>query len=103
MANNNYGPAAIDGLRFPRLSIELTQQALTLADVRSVVVTEVAQDGESGEFVRELRVFGGDPTPIPPITDMDAVVPGQGHLLITLRLRSADRRRIRISVPPLEF
>lgn len=84
-------------------AINVTSQSLTLTDVRAVVVTEVAQEPESGDYVRELRVFGGDPTPIPPITGIDTPQPDQGRLLVTLRLRSADRRRIRISVPAMEF
>lgn len=85
------------------MAIEWTQQSLTLSDVKSVVVTAVAQDPESGEYVRELRIFGGDNQPIPPIQDIDAPPAAQGHLLVTLRLRTRDRQRIQISVPSLEF
>lgn len=83
------------------MAIDVTQQSMTLTNVRSVVVTEVAQDKDSGDYVRELRIFGGD-TITPPIQGIDA--PSQTYpLLITLRLRSADRRRIAISVPAMEF
>lgn len=84
-------------------NINVIQQSLTLTDVRAVVVTEVAQEQGGGDYVRELRIFGGDLTPIPPITDIDAAPQGQGRLLVTLRLKSADRQRIRISVPAMEF
>lgn len=85
------------------MAIDLTQQSFTLSDVRTVVVTEVAQDQESGDYVRELRIFGGDSAPEPPITGIDTPPTQQGRLMMTLRLRSADRRRIQISVPAMEF
>jgi len=83
------------------MAIDVTQQALTLSDVKGVVITGVAQD-ESGEYVRELRIFGGDVL-TPPILPVDAPPPGQGRLLLTVRLRSANRSRIQIAVPSLEF
>lgn len=85
------------------MPIELTQQALTLSDVSSVVVTPVVQDEATGEYVRELRIFGGDGEPVAPIQGIDAPAPGQGRLLVTLRLTTTDRARIAISVPSSEF
>jgi hypothetical protein len=83
--------------------IDVSAQALQVADVRSVVITPVVQDEESGEYVREVRIFGGDPGPVPPILNSDIQPPGVGNLLLTLRLTSATRRRIGIAIPELEF
>lgn len=84
-------------------SIQLTQSALTLTDVRSITVTEVAQDQTTGEYVRELRIFGGDSEPTPPITGIDQPPSAQGRLLLTIRLITSNRNRIQIAVPSLEF
>jgi len=85
------------------IPIQFTSQAITLTDVRGVVVTDVVQDQDNGEYVREIRIFGGDNVPVPPIQNTDAPLQGQGHLLVTLRLKTADRRKIFISIPSLEF
>lgn len=84
------------------MAIIITQQSLSLSGVRSVVVTPVAQDGESGEYVRELRIFADAATAASPIPE-EGAPPDKGRLVVTLRLQSTDRTRIAISVPSTEF
>jgi hypothetical protein len=86
------------------MAIEWTQQALTLSDVKNIVVTPVARDDESGEFIRELRIFGGDDAVTAPIQGIDEFASDQkGHLLVTLRLKTKNRQTIHITAPSLEF
>lgn len=84
------------------MAIEWTQQSLSVSDVRSIVVTTIEQDDKTGEYVRELRIFGVDDGPEPPILNIDQQPPGQ-KLLVTLRLKTTSRDRVSISVPSLSF
>lgn len=76
---------------------------MTLSDVKDIVVTDVAQDRETGDYIREVRIFGGDDQPVPPITDIDSPPAGKGRLLVTLRLKTRSREGIHITVPSLVF
>lgn len=84
------------------MAIQWTQQSLTVSDVKEVIVTDVAQDRETGQYIREVRIFGGDDQPEPPILDINQE-PAKGRLLVTLRLTTQSRERIHIVVPSLFF
>jgi hypothetical protein len=72
------------------MTILTTQQAVDVGDVTSIVVTDIAQDQESGEYVREIRIFAGE-------------IDTAGPLAITVRLRSQSRSKLHVAVPSLQF
>lgn len=72
--------------------LSITQQHLLATDVGDITVTAIAQDPDTGEWVRVLRIFGRDPAS------------GEtSDVMIELRLTAATRDRLNISVPPSEF
>ena len=83
------------------MPIEVMQQAFQVTELRRILITEIVQDGESGEYVREIRIFE-EPTTGPKVMG-EETTEGDGRWLITLRLRSRERSNLHISVPSLEF
>lgn len=83
------------------MPIEVKQQAIEITELHRILITEIVQDQESGEYVREIRVFE-EPTTGPPVMG-DETSRDDGRWLITLRLRSRERSNLHISVPSLEF
>ena len=74
------------------MTIVTTNQSLNISNVRSVVVTEIVQDTETQQFIREIRIFGE-------VEGESGIAP----LICSIRVSSATRSRIHISVPASEF
>jgi hypothetical protein len=70
-------------------TIETLSQKIELAGVGDIVVTEIEQDEDVGDFVREIRFYSG------PV--------GEGLEIFVLRLRSAGREKLQISSPAVDF
>jgi len=71
-------------------TVELQQQLLQITEVGSVIVTDIVQDEDAGDYVRDLRIFGvpiGDTAP----------------LLVQLRIRSTSRQKLELSAPVQSF
>jgi hypothetical protein len=81
------------------MPILTTQQSLTVGDVTNIVVTPLVRDEDTGEFVRELRIFAGDGGQTSPLDPPS----GSAPITITLRLTSPNRAALHIAVPPSEF
>ena len=75
------------------MAIVWHQQVIEVTDVENVVVTEIAQDPETGNYVREIRIF----------TASGASGETQQQQVVGLRLSNAVRNKIRIVVPQYEF
>jgi hypothetical protein len=75
------------------IAIETITQKIELTGVGDIVVTEIEQDPDVGDFVREIRFYDGPATS------------GTGSALeiFVLRLRSADRLTLQISSPAVDF
>ena len=71
------------------ITIETISQKIELTGVGDIVVTEIEQDQDVGDFVREIRFCSGRA--------------GEGLEIFMLRLRSADRATLQISSPAAEF
>jgi hypothetical protein len=83
------------------MPILTTAQAINISDVNSVVITEIAVDEETGDYVREIRIFGEveHADKMPDINQTATPAP----LLLSLRVSSQSRNKIHISVPASEF
>jgi len=77
------------------MPIVTTLQALDISDVKNIVVTEAVQDTDTGEYVREIRIFQAREGTAEESEAMSSV--------LTVRLRSAVKKQIKIAVPELEF
>lgn len=76
--------------------VETTQQSIEIGEVKSITVTEVAQDTETGEYVREIRVFRARGSASDETESQMQV--------LSVRLRSPTRKQVHIVVPEgLEF
>ena len=71
------------------MTIETISQKIELTGVGDIVVTEIEQDQDVGDFVREIRLYGGRA--------------GEGLEIFALRLRSAGRETLQISSPAVDF
>jgi hypothetical protein len=71
------------------ITIETISQKIELTGVGDIVVTQIEQDQDVGDFVREIRFYSGRA--------------GEGLEIFMLRLRSADRATLQISSPAAEF
>lgn len=73
-------------------TVDVMAQTLQIDGVSDITVTEILQDADVGDYVREIRIWGL------PLTE-GALAP----LVMTLRLRHQVRVNLEISVPTSEF
>lgn len=72
--------------------ISTLAQTVGVDGVGDIVVTTIEQDPDSGDYVREIRIFG-----------LPTVAGANKPLVLTLRLRDSDRAAIAITVPSSDF
>jgi hypothetical protein len=71
--------------------IETLSQSVRVDDVADVVMTTIEQDGDSGNYVREFRIFG-----------QAASEGGTLPLIYTLRVESLTEAALQVTTPTLQ-
>jgi hypothetical protein len=72
------------------VSIAITQQHIEVDETSDVVVTEIEQDTETGDYVRDIRVYGLD-------------ADGASILVVQVKVRSNVHENIELTAPASEY
>jgi hypothetical protein len=72
--------------------LRLLEQTVELSEVTDVIVTVIAADVNAGDHYRDIRFFGTPP-------EGTETIP----MLFTIRIRSDDLLKLKITVPESEF
>jgi hypothetical protein len=72
-------------------TVNFQQITLELSEVADVVITDIAQDPDVGDYVRVINFMGA------------AFVGGPQDLILQIKIRSSSQSNIDISAPPQKF
>lgn len=68
------------------MTIATLNQTISISGVEDVVVTDAQLDGDTGDFVREIRIIGADEVPV-----------------FIVRIASNNRDKINVTAPEQQF